>query len=70
LKKENYKKIKNKKNVLSWALPCVVVVETAVRKQVCFQPQRRQRRHCVLTKLNKKSYTALRRKNIALRSIL
>jgi len=52
----------NKKNVLSWASPCVVAVVMAVRKQVCFHPPRQQRRHFVLTKLNKKSSTAFRKK--------
>jgi hypothetical protein len=57
---------KDKKNVLSWASPFVVGAVTTVRKQVCFHPARHQRRQFVLTKLNKKSSTALRRKNASL----
>jgi len=57
---------KDKKNVLYRASPCAVGAVTTVRKRVCFQPARRQRRHFVLTKLNKKSSTALRRKNASL----
>ena len=60
------KKIKKKKNVLYRASPCVAAALTAVRKRVCSHPTRHQRRHFVLTKLDKKSSTALRRKNASL----
>ena len=44
---------KDKKTFCLRASPCVAAAVTAVRKRVCFHPTRHQRRHFVLTKLNK-----------------